>query len=204
MSVDGCGSVCTGGACVVVALLRGIVYRLFGCREFAEANIGVGRFWIVKVLYYLCYGIQVEILNLSEIGSLFVYQGLDFFFVQVVCFSLRYPVEPLGIVFGEYTTYVIHLNTVSALVEMYSHEELLATVLDTDNDVLGIVAVFEHRYRVIHVLDKVSHRRNIKRVVFLLRFFCKSCRRHLYRHIGESCRQQNFAGSSQLVYMPFG
>jgi hypothetical protein len=40
--------------------------------------------WIIKAFYYLCSVIQVKIFNVSEIRSLFVYQGLDFFFVGLI------------------------------------------------------------------------------------------------------------------------
>jgi hypothetical protein len=38
---------------------------------------------IFKIVDYLCDIIQVEIFNVSEIRSLFVYHGLDFFFIKV-------------------------------------------------------------------------------------------------------------------------
>ena len=39
--------------------------------------------------------IQVEIVNVSEIGLLFIYQRLDFFFVCIKKFVLRNPIQPI-------------------------------------------------------------------------------------------------------------
>ena len=58
--------------------------------------------WIFKILYYLCNQIQVQIFNVSEIGSLFVYEGLDFLLIQIISLSLYYPIKPFCIGLRKY------------------------------------------------------------------------------------------------------
>ena len=66
------------------------------CGNFGWKNLH--RFLYYQSLHYLCNWIQVKIFNISEIRSLFIYQALDFFFVQIQSLALWNPIQPFCIV----------------------------------------------------------------------------------------------------------
>ena len=109
-------------------------------RIFLHRNV-----FILKIIHYLCNRFQVQILHVSEIDSLLVYQSLDFCMVQIFGLALAYPVQPLRIVLRKQTAHTRHLRAVTLLVEMHSHEKLLAAIAKAHNHVHRVVAVAEHR-----------------------------------------------------------
>ena len=74
--------------------------------------------WILETFNYLCGRIQIQVVHLSEIDSLLVYKGLDFFFVRIQQLALIYPVEPFGGILREQTANIIHLNAPSTLIQV--------------------------------------------------------------------------------------
>ena len=91
--------------------------------------------WVFKIFYYLRNQIQIQVLHLSEIGSLLVYEDLDFFLIQIISFSLYYPIKPFCIGFRKYPSYRRHLYSIPILIEMYSHKELFALIFYCDDNV---------------------------------------------------------------------
>ena len=62
-------------------------------------NFFMQKFGVLKFFHYLCNEIQVNIADLSVIGTLFGYNGLDFLFIQVYTLALLNPVKPFNSIF---------------------------------------------------------------------------------------------------------
>ena len=59
-------------------LLTDAEHQILLIRNFFTINA-----WILEIFHYLCHGIQIQIVHVSENRSLLVYKGLDFFFIQI-------------------------------------------------------------------------------------------------------------------------
>lgn len=111
---------------------------------------------ILEFFYYLCNRIQVQITHLSEILSLLVYQGLNFFFIKIQCLAFAYPIQPFGIVFRILTANIIHDNSSTLLVEVDSNDKVFPFVLYLHNHILclALVAIYKYSNRVLQGFHK--------------------------------------------------